>query len=157
MTFWAAKVRFRSAYHGLSGRLTSPHDNYCEPRLRVDALPGDRMNKRDRQLGMDRSITRRDFLNGVRIAIGGAIVTSALPGLELAAETSESFAQDQPGYYPPALTGIRGNHDGTFTYAHQLRDGKRWDSAGAPAASTCTTTSPASVNLIALPTRFKST
>jgi len=25
---------------------------------------------------------------------------------------------------------MRGNHDGTFTYAHQLRDGKRWDSIG---------------------------
>jgi spermidine dehydrogenase len=30
---------------------------------------------------------------------------------------------------------MRGNHDGTFTYAHQLRDGKRWDSAGAVAST----------------------
>jgi spermidine dehydrogenase len=28
--------------------------------------------------------------------------------------------------------GMRGNHDGTFTYAHRLRDGKKWDSAGTP-------------------------
>src|SRR5260370_6899019 len=28
---------------------------------------------------------------------------------------------------------MRGNHDGTFTYAHQLRDGKRWDAAGGAA------------------------
>src|SRR5258707_9121600 len=30
---------------------------------------------------------------------------------------------------------MRGNHDGTFTYAHQIRDGKRWDSLGAAARS----------------------
>jgi spermidine dehydrogenase len=48
----------------------------------------------------------------------------------IAEETSPEKA---PGYYPPALTGMRGNHDGTFTYAHQLRDGKRWDAAGGAA------------------------
>jgi spermidine dehydrogenase len=30
---------------------------------------------------------------------------------------------------------MRGNHDGTFTYAHQLRDGKRWDSTGGVAST----------------------
>jgi spermidine dehydrogenase len=38
-------------------------------------------------------------------------------------------------YYPPALTGMRGNHDGTFTYAHRLRDGEAWDADG-PSQST---------------------
>ena len=90
------------------------------------------MNKRDRQLGMDRSITRRDFLNGMRIAIGGAIATSALPGLNLAAETPETFAQDHPGYYPPALTGMRGSTDGSYEAAHALRDGDFWKKAGQP-------------------------
>src|SRR5207302_8460179 len=28
--------------------------------------------------------------------------------------------------------GMRGNHDGSFTYAHRLRDGEAWDSDGAP-------------------------
>ena len=27
---------------------------------------------------------------------------------------------------------MRGNHDGSFTSAHGLRDGKKWDAAGAP-------------------------
>ena len=32
------------------------------------------MKKSDRDLGMDRPITRRDFLNGVSIAVGGTLV-----------------------------------------------------------------------------------
>src|SRR6202790_5842879 len=90
------------------------------------------MNKSDRQLGMDRSITRRDFLDGVRIAIGGAIATSVLPGLTVAAETAEAFAQDRPGYYPPALTGMRGSTNGSYEAAHALRDGDFWKKAGQP-------------------------
>ena len=41
--------------------------------------------------------------------------------------------RERLGYYPPALTGMRGNHDGSYTYAHGLRDGKKWD-AGGPVA-----------------------
>jgi spermidine dehydrogenase len=49
----------------------------------------------------------------------------------LAALLSDETAPEKAtGYYPPALSGMRGNHDGTFTYAHQLRDGKRWDMSG---------------------------
>jgi len=33
-------------------------------------------------------------------------------------------------YYPPALTGMRGSHPGSFDAAHSLRDGTFWDSAG---------------------------
>ena len=36
------------------------------------------------------------------------------------------------GYYPPALTGLRGSHPGSFDSAHALRDGTFWDSAGTP-------------------------
>ncbi len=35
------------------------------------------MTKSDRELGMDRSITRRDFLNGVSVAVGGAMIAPA--------------------------------------------------------------------------------
>jgi spermidine dehydrogenase len=73
---------------------------------------------RDRELGMDRPITRRDFLDGVAVAIGGA---SLLAGNASAATT---FPQDRPGYDPPTLTGMRGSHDGSYDYAHSLRDGK---------------------------------
>ena len=83
----------------------------------------------DNELGMDRAITRRDFLNGMAIAIGGAL----LPGVDAGALTQ--FAQDAPGYYPPALTGMRGSHDGSFDVSHALRDGRFWSAAGQPIAT----------------------
>jgi spermidine dehydrogenase len=49
----------------------------------------------------------------------------------LAALGEKEFAPEKAAdYYPPALTGMRGNHDGTYTYAHRLRDGETWDSDG---------------------------
>ena len=89
--------------------------------------------KKDRELGMARAITRRDFLNGVAIGVGGTLASGAL-GAEglLAAAALDDFAPEKAvGYYPPALMGMRGNHDGTFTFAHRLRDGGSWDSGGA--------------------------
>jgi spermidine dehydrogenase len=87
------------------------------------------MNKKDRELGMNRSITRRDFLNGVAVGVGGAIATPHW----LAALDSHEYAPEKDAkYYPPALTGMRGNHDGTYTFAHRLRDGESWDSIGSP-------------------------
>jgi spermidine dehydrogenase len=87
------------------------------------------MKSRDRELGMHCPISRRDFLNGVALGIGGALAaTDPL----LAAIAAEDYAPEKaPNYYPPALMGMRGNHDGTYTYAHRLRDGKKWDSSGA--------------------------
>ena len=70
--------------------------------------------KRDHALGMDRSITRRDFLNGVALTIGSSLVS---PNILHALDTKSGE------YYPPALMGMRGNHEGSYTYAHQLRDG----------------------------------
>src|ERR1700675_4629344 len=84
--------------------------------------------KRDRELGMDRQITRRDFLDGLALTIGSALIPSSV----LAFEQSTYAPEKASGYYPPALTGMRGNHDGSFTYAHQLRDGDAWDAAGKP-------------------------
>jgi spermidine dehydrogenase len=83
---------------------------------------------RGRELGMGRGITRRDFLNGVAMGVGGALGAETL----LAAAAFDDFAPEMAaGYYPPALMGMRGNHDGTFTFAHRLRDGGSWDSDGA--------------------------
>ena len=64
---------------------------------------------------MDRPIARRDFLNGAAVAIGATLAGPTF------AETGE--LQDQPGYYPPTLTGMRGSHPGSFEAAHLLRDG----------------------------------
>ncbi|HEY2545053.1 MAG TPA: NAD(P)-binding protein [Candidatus Acidoferrum sp.] len=90
---------------------------------------------KDRELGMGREITRRDFLNGVAIGVGGTLAGGAL-GTDtlLAAAALDEYAPEKAAdYYPPALTGMRGNHDGTFTFAHRLRDGGKWDGDGAPA------------------------
>ena len=86
--------------------------------------------QRDRELGMGRSITRRDFLNGVAVGVG-ALASPRLTRI-LAAQESATSAQDRPGYYPPALTGMRGSHPGAFESAHELRDGEFWEKAGKP-------------------------
>src|SRR5215472_2311103 len=85
---------------------------------------------RDRELGMRSPISRRDFLNGMALGVGGALAAGD-PLLATIAAADEA-PEKAPGYYPPALTGMRGNHDGSFTYAHHLRDGKKWDSTGRP-------------------------
>lgn len=80
----------------------------------------------DRELGMERNITRRDFLNGVAVTAGAAL----MPWHLFAA--GDIDPQNAPGYYPPALTGLRGSHPGSFDVAHSLRDGTFWDAAGTP-------------------------
>ena len=86
-----------------------------------------------KDLGMDREITRRDFLNGVAIGVGSSLLSSGRrPEDLLAAGVLDDFAPEKAkDYYPPALTGMRGNHDGTYTFAHRLRDGEAPDSFGA--------------------------
>jgi spermidine dehydrogenase len=88
--------------------------------------------KRDRELGMTRSITRRDFLNGVAVGVSGTLLGSGISSDSLlAAAVLDEFAPEKaPDYYPPARQGMRGNHDGTFTYAHRLRDGASANSFG---------------------------
>ena len=83
---------------------------------------------KDQELGMGRGITRRDFLNGVALTVGAAILPSGL----LAAIDMPVGAEKSPDYYPPALTGLRGSHPGSFDTAHSLRDGTFWDQAGTP-------------------------
>src|SRR6267143_1843238 len=77
-------------------------------------------DKRDRDLGRDRKISRRDFLNGVAVGVGGAV--AAQPRFAALAPVG-SAPEETADNDPPAWAGPRGNHDGTFTYAHRLRDG----------------------------------
>src|SRR5580658_5410866 len=83
------------------------------------------MTKSDRELGMDRSITRRDFLNGVGVAVGSTLIN---PGLAGAAPAGAAEARAQAASpaedYPPALMGMRGSNDGSMDDAHAMRDGK---------------------------------
>src|SRR3984893_8267418 len=83
-------------------------------------------DSQDRELGMRRKITRRDFINGVAVTAGASL----MPWHLLAADSVD--AQNASNYYPPALTGLRGSHPGAFEVAHSLRDGTFWDSAGKP-------------------------
>jgi spermidine dehydrogenase len=83
---------------------------------------------RDRELGMHCSITRRDFLNGFALGTAGALTAPRwLYGLDLG-EAGGGGGE----YYPPALTGLRGSHVGSFEVAHSLRDGTFWKTAGEP-------------------------
>jgi spermidine dehydrogenase len=91
---------------------------------------------------MGRQITRRDFLNGVSVGVGGAVVSATGVSKVFEAETllaaaalDEIAAQNAPGYYPPAKMGMRGNHDGSFTFAHLMRDGQPWNDLGKAAAT----------------------
>jgi spermidine dehydrogenase len=78
-------------------------------------------HSRDRELGMGRDITRRDFLNGVALTVSAAIVPSPL-----------FAAAAQADDYPPARTGLRGSHVGSFEAMHSVRDGTFWEAAGKP-------------------------
>jgi spermidine dehydrogenase len=81
-------------------------------------------DKRDRELGMHRRITRRDFINGAAVSAGAAM----MPWHLLASQESGA-SEKSPSYYPPALTGMRGSHPRAFDAAHSLRDGTFWESA----------------------------
>ncbi|MEM8682034.1 MAG: NAD(P)-binding protein [Pseudomonadota bacterium] len=62
----------------------------------------------DKALGMQAAITRRDLFHGV----GALALSAAMP--------SRLWADGAATAYPPGLTGMRGNHDGSFEVAHSL-------------------------------------
>ena len=88
-------------------------------------------DERDRKLGMGAKITRRDFLNGVAITAGAAMI----PPEMWAAAAPDLEPQNASGYYPPAKTGLRGSHAGSFETMHRIRDGGFGDE-GAKAVDT---------------------
>jgi len=80
------------------------------------------VSSRDIDIGMDKPIDRRDFLQGAAIMVAAA-AGGMVPELILGADMEVvRAAQDQPGYYPPTRTGMRGSHPGSFESAHALRD-----------------------------------
>src|SRR5437016_14314639 len=62
-------------------------------------------------------ISRRDFLDGFALAIAAGLT----PAMQVAA---------QPARYPPALTGLRGQHVGSFEAAHAIARVPVHDAAG---------------------------
>jgi spermidine dehydrogenase len=73
---------------------------------------------------MDRPITRRDFLDGIALTVGGAAALSAFGAGRAQAAPIEDAA------YPPRSTGLQGQTDASRLVAHGLRDGSYWASAG---------------------------
>lgn len=67
------------------------------------------------------SITRRDFLNGVALSIAAGMAPIQL----LAAPDKKLLLQSLGGNYPPALTGLRGNHSGSFYAPHSISRNKQ--------------------------------
>lgn len=67
---------------------------------------------------MSDTISRRDFLSGTALIIAGGLT----PLAQLRAEAGR--------YYPPALTGLRGSHPGSFEIAHEVgREGRSFEIA----------------------------
>jgi len=98
------------------------------------------MKRSDRELGMDRAITRRDFISGVGVAITGSSLVgpwtaSRLAQAELSAAAGAAGLDQEAAYYPPGTMGMRGSHRGSYEVAHALRNGARWNDLG-PEAET---------------------
>jgi spermidine dehydrogenase len=81
--------------------------------------------KPDHALGMDLSITRRDFLNGCALTVGASLTSGSSEWMRLLAAAEDAPEKD-PNYYPPSKTGMRGSHDGSWEVAHAMRDGQTW-------------------------------
>jgi spermidine dehydrogenase len=80
------------------------------------------MTRDDRLLGMHRRIPRRDFIQDVATsAVAGAFLSPI--GTWLGDAGPASLAQQPSDDYPPARTGLRGQHPGSFAEGHRLRDG----------------------------------
>jgi len=56
-------------------------------------------------------ITRRDFINGTLMTAGASL-------LPFGGASQAVMAALEPSYYPPALTGLRGSHPGSYEHAH---------------------------------------
>ena len=77
---------------------------------------GDRVDSNYRTLGMDRQISRRDFMNGVAMAAGALVVPKWLWRSSRSMRRSRSRTTTRR-----ALTGMRGSHAGSFEVAPAAR------------------------------------
>ncbi|MBF8193386.1 NAD(P)-binding protein [Nonomuraea sp. K274] len=69
---------------------------------------------------MSRSVSRRDFLDGMAVSALGSVVAGGTPGT---AETAQESA---------TLSGLRGGTAEALSVPHALRDGRFWQYAGPP-------------------------
>lgn len=71
---------------------------------------------------MKDKVTRRDFLNGTQVAIGASLLS---PWTEVFGADASKFALGAD-YYPPAETGLRGSHAGSWETMHARVSGASW-------------------------------
>jgi spermidine dehydrogenase len=71
---------------------------------------------------MKDKVTRRDFLNGTQVAIGASLLS---PWTEVFGADDSKFRLGA-NYYPPAKTGLRGSHDGSWETMHARVSGATW-------------------------------
>jgi spermidine dehydrogenase len=72
-----------------------------------------------RNLGMDRRIERRDFLNGIALGVVGAYAAR----YDVAA-LAQQPADQSPDRYPPARLGLRGQHASAVETLGRIRQGE---------------------------------
>jgi spermidine dehydrogenase len=96
------------------------------------------MKPGDRDLGMDRKISRRDFVHGaVGSLVAGAALATGCPAEKRPPPPGPAGVDGvppPPGGHPPARSGLRGSHPGAFETAHQMALEKRteWGPAAEP-------------------------
>lgn len=74
-----------------------------------------KLSNSDRLLGMDRDITRRDFIHDLSLASLGLTLPAGV-----LAETLNGNPESASTYYPPIRTGMRGSHSDAFEAARAL-------------------------------------
>jgi len=87
------------------------------------------VDKDKKKLGMDRDITRRDFLNASAVGVGAGLLTAAAPGQVMGAPAPR-WSRPEVGttwYGPGCIGDYRDSHGHTpdvMTKAHAIRDGQ---------------------------------
>jgi spermidine dehydrogenase len=76
-----------------------------------------------RDLGMDRRIDRRDFLNGVAIGVGSLYAARQIAPVH-ALERFQAGAAAQPDAYPPRRIGLRGQYPEALQHFGAIDSGK---------------------------------
>ena len=84
------------------------------------------MNKKDKLLGIDRSITRRDFVGSMMIGTGAILLGSPAPTEILKNKKQNNFSDPWTGYGGVGdYATSNGNTRAVMLASHQLRDGEK--------------------------------
>ncbi len=78
------------------------------------------MKGNDRELGMGRAISRRDFLYGTSAMAGVGILSASGLDAQIATNAAEGGARATASTYPPLRHGMRGFHPGSFEPVHAM-------------------------------------